>query len=245
MISKNQIKLIRSLKLKKYRQKYNKFICEGAKIIGELLSFRPELLDRLYMTPSGLEKLSVDPGDVVEVIDEKTLGQMSQLSNNTDGLALVDMPSSSIPEMMPFQFYLDGVRDPGNLGTIIRICDWFGIKGLWLSPDCVDVHNPKTVQSTMGSLFRVDIAIIPLERIIEKFQPEVMGADMKGDNYLNVTFAPSRPTLMVLGNEAQGISDDVREHLSSTCAIPRIGEHAESLNVAVSAGILAAHFTGK
>lgn len=241
MISKNQIKIIRSLKQKKYRQKYNKFVCEGVKVIDELIGTRPDLIENVYMTSQGVEKLSRKPEIDIEIIEEKDLRMISSLSTNHDGLAIVKMEDQSedVDWDQGTILYLDGVRDPGNLGTIIRLCDWFGLKHLLLSHDCVDPFNPKVVQSSMGSLWRVSWKFIDLQEVTHLSRASLIGADMIGHDYKSFDFPEKY--ILVMGGESNGLSEKSRELIDQLISIPKVGQEIESLNVAVATSILVSH----
>ena len=246
MISKNRIKLIRSLQLKKYRQKYNKFICEGAKIAMEVLRDAPGIVEAVYVSPElapSLSKLTYLP---LTVVPGSTIKSISALESNEDCLLVCQLPEpySGIPRLKSHAFYLDNIRDPGNLGTIIRLCDWFGMETLYLSEGCVDPYNPKTIQASMGSFLRIKLVKMPFDEVAGRFAPEhVFIADMEGRDYRDIS--ATGPMIFVLGNESNGVSEEIKAKVDQVLTIKGKSTKVESLNVAVSAAILASHFTGK
>ncbi|MDX1684656.1 MAG: RNA methyltransferase [Saprospiraceae bacterium] len=209
------------------------------------MSHHPDLIDDIYMTEVGQKKLSHNKDHSVTLVGMSDLKEMSALKSNMDGLALIKMPPiEEWPQSLDrLGVFLDGVRDPGNMGTILRICDWFGIVQLWLSSDCVDIYNPKCVQASMGSLARVEFRQKALAEIRQRYSMvNIIGTAMDGTNYRSVKL--NYPTIIVFGNESQGVRERTYENLDEKICIPRIGKTAESLNVAVTAGILLAHYTG-
>jgi TrmH family RNA methyltransferase len=243
MISKNRIKLIRSLQLKKYRQKYNKFICEGGKISEEVLRDSPELIDTLYGTDRFVEKLQDSSSVAVEIVTENELKSISALDVNHDCLLICNIPEQSKePDRLPkMTFYLDNVRDPGNLGTIMRLCDWFGMHTLFLSEGCADHFNPKVIQASMGSFLRIKIIKETFDKTRNRYlSGNIAIADLRGKDYRS--YEPTDPLLVVLGNESNGVSSDISSKIENRITIPGASHRVESLNVAVSASILAAHF---
>lgn len=244
MISKNRIKYLRSLKQKKYRQKYNKFVCEGVKIIKEVLSLYPDRIDSLYLTEPGLEKLAI-PVESYEILSPQELKQISTLDTNNDGLGVIDCPIPLNVEDITLnrvQFYLDGIRDPGNMGTIIRICDWFGIKNLFLSADCVDIFNTKCVQASMGSIFRVNVLHVDLQSLHDQFpEMKIYKTSMSDLPYQKAVLETNN--LIVMGSESHGISQETDVLIKDSLTIPGNSDLIDSLNVAIATGVLAAHFS--
>ncbi|TDN94935.1 TrmH family RNA methyltransferase [Salegentibacter sp. 24] len=237
MVSKSQIKLITSLAQKKYRYKHGLFVAEGFKTISELLSSK-FTLNRLFTLEAdfGLDSNSV------QMLDERELKKISFLKTPQAALALFEIPKEGSVGDKHLSLALDGVRDPGNLGTIIRLCDWFGITDLVCSRDSVDCFNPKVVQATMGSLARVNIVYRDLKTYLEKADLPIYGAFMEGKNiYKGKTQSEA---ILVLGNEANGISTEIEALIDKKISIPRFGEYkeAESLNVATAAAILLSEF---
>ncbi len=237
MLSKNQIKLITSLKQKKYRQQYQLFVVEGEKAVFELLGSSLQL-HQLYTTTL---KFDVSDGLLTE-ISESELKKISFLKNSNTVLAVFKIPQSQTIDFSKLIVALDNVRDPGNLGTIIRLCDWFGVKDLICSLRTVDCYNPKVVQASMGSIARVNVSYENLESIITNRDIISFGAFMDGNNVYDMKL-PSTG-ILVLGNEANGICKDVESQITHRISIPRFGDllTTESLNVANAAAILLSEF---
>lgn len=236
MLSKSQIKLITSLKQKKYRQQYGFFVVEGVKTIKELLQSNL-VLHALYAT----ETFNSNAKDEV-LISEKELKRISFLTTPNKALAIFKIPQPKPIEVNGIMVALDAVRDPGNLGTIIRLCDWFGIKELICSNETVDCFNPKVVQATMGSITRVNITYVNLIHFLKDTKLPVYGAFMEGDNVYNTQLPENG--ILVMGNEANGISKEVEAIVTNKISIPRFGalQETESLNVATATAILLSEF---
>ena len=237
MISRNQVKLIQSLSQKKYRQNHELFVVEGVKGVQEFLksSF---LLHSLYTTDPSI----FDSSNDVIVINDDTLKKISTLKTPNKVVAIFKMPKPKPINEEKLIVALDAVNDPGNLGTIIRLCDWFGIQELVCSQQTVDCYNTKVVQATMGSLTRVNINYVDLPEFLLQTQLVVFGTYMDGDNIYNSALPESG--VLVMGNEANGISDTVSKIVTSRLAIPRFGDlkSTESLNVATATAILLSEF---
>jgi RNA methyltransferase, TrmH family len=238
MVSKNQIKRITSLLQKKYRKQEQLFFVEGVKGVQELLDSNFELVE-LFTTNS--ELFSVDKSKVY-AISESELQKISALTTPNTCLALFKIPAAVSFEEKGLIVALDDVRDPGNLGTIIRLCDWFGIKTLFCSEESVDVYNPKVVQATMGSISRVNIVYGNLEYLLSETKLPVFGTFMNGKNIYNETLP--KEGIIVMGNEANGISKAIENLVSERIAIPRFGDlqATESLNVATATAIILSEF---
>lgn len=236
MLSKSQIKLITSLKQKKYRQEQGLFVVEGVKTIKELLKSSLELYV-LYTT----ESFGVDTKDEI-LISETDLKRISFLKTPNKALAVFKIPEQKTIDANHLMVALDDVRDPGNLGTIIRLCDWFGVKELVCSKATVDCFNPKVVQATMGSITRVNISYIDLEMFLKDIEVPVFGAFMDGD----VVYKKELPKqgVLVMGNEANGVSEKIEALITEKITIPRFGDlqATESLNVATATAILLSEF---
>lgn len=238
MLSKNQIKLITSLQQKKYRKQEQLFFVEGVKGVQELLDSNFELVE-LFTTNS--ELFSVDKSKVY-AITESELQKISALTTPNTCLALFKIPAAVSFEEKGLLVALDDVRDPGNLGTIIRLCDWFGIKTLFCSEESVDVYNPKVVQATMGSISRVNVVYGNLEKFLSETKLPVFGTFMDGKNIYKETLP--NDGIIVMGNEANGISKAIENLVSERIAIPRFGDlqATESLNVATATAIILSEF---
>lgn len=238
MVSKNQIKLIKSLQQKKYRLANRLFIAEGVKVIQELLQSNFEL-EHLFITENIFVEIKTDRKSVVQ---EEDLKKISALSTASTCLAVFKIPNDVEIETSGLIVALDAIRDPGNLGTIIRLCDWFGIRQIWCSKETVDVYNPKVIQATMGSIARVNISYVDLNEYILKSKLPVFGTFMDGENVYNQKLPTAG--ILVLGNEANGISEDIENVISHRIAIPRFGDiqKTESLNVATATAIFLSEF---
>lgn len=238
MVSKNQIKTITGLQQKKYRKEYKLFFAEGIKVVQELLNSNFEL-HTLFTTGDTFKGVAKDK---VEIITEAELKKISALSTPNTCLALFVMPEEKAVPDEGLIMALDDVRDPGNLGTIIRLCDWFGVSHLVCSEQCVDVFNPKVVQATMGSLARVNVVYTDLEDYLAKASLPVYGTFMDGENIYSA--AMPHEGIIVMGNEANGISAAIETKVGQRIAIPRFGDlqQTESLNVATAAAIVLSEF---
>ena len=234
MLSKNQIKNITRLKQKKYRQQEGLFIAEGGKVIKEFLNSTFKLVD-LFTT----ETFNVGNESI---ISEADLKKISCLTTPNTALAIFKMPDAKALKNEGLILALDDIRDPGNLGTIIRLCDWFGIKQLVCSHKTVDCYNPKVVQATMGSLTRVKIVYTDLSAYLKTINLPVFGAFMDGKNVYQTNLP--KAGILVLGNEANGISSIIETCVTDKISIPRFGDlqATESLNVATAGAILLSEF---
>jgi len=236
MLGKSKIKLIKSLSRKKQRDKTGLFVVEGHKGIEEFLDSG--------FVPEGLfvEKTNF-PGfqSKTQEVTPAELKKISHLTSPQNSLGLFKIPAASFPKSS-FILALDGVRDPGNLGTIIRLCDWFGVRNLVCSEDCVDCFNPKVVQASMGSLARVNVFYTDLKNFLQKADLPVYGAFMDGKNIYSTK--KLQKGILILGNEANGISPEIEEHVGHRLGIPRFGnlKKTESLNVGSAAAIFLSEF---
>lgn len=238
MVSKNQIKLITSLQQKKYRKQEQLFFAEGVKVVQELLQSNFELLD-LFTTKQDF--LTV-PKNKVHAITEAELKKISALTTPNTCLAVFKIPKAKEMVEKGLIVALDDVRDPGNLGTIIRLCDWFGIETLFCSEESVDIYNPKVVQATMGSISRVNVVYGNLETFLSQTKLPVFGTFMDGKNIYQEKLP--KEGIIIMGNEANGISSSVEKLVSERIAIPRFGnlQVTESLNVATATAIILSEF---
>ena len=230
MITKSQFKFIKSLFLKKNRIKEQLFIAEGEKIVSELLKSNFEIKN-IYATKEWKVK-----NDNITQISNVELQRISKLKAPNKVLAVVHFKSHKILENDGVTLVLDEINDPGNLGTIIRMCDWFGVKQIICSNNTVDIFNPKVVQSSMGSVFRVQVNYTDLENYLSNIKTPIYGAFMLGKNLKEVKLPKSAH--LVMGNEANGISAKINKLITDKVAIKNIGKSAESLNVAVATSIL-------
>lgn len=237
-LSKNNLKLITSLQQKKYRQKHNLFIAEGIKVVNELLNSSIEVA-HIFSTD---ENFNVSKEVEITIISDNELKKISTLKNPNKVLGLFKIPKAKEILNDSFIVALDEVNDPGNLGTIIRLCDWFGVTELVCSKNTVDCYNQKVVQSTMGSLTRVNISYVDLPNFLTNTKLPVFTADMDGENVYK-TDLPKKAVL-VMGNEANGISEEISKIVKHKLTIPRFGDiqQTESLNVATATAILLSEF---
>jgi TrmH family RNA methyltransferase len=235
-ISKNQIKLITSLSQKKYRQKHQLFIAEGVKVVRELLESSFEL-EIIFSTESEFSSL-----DCFIQVSDQELKKISSLKTPNKVLALFKIPLQKKVNSSGLIVVLDTINDPGNLGTIIRLCDWFGVEQLVCSQDTVDCYNSKVVQATMGSLARVSISYLNLSEYLQTVSIPIFIADMDGVNIHKSKLPAS--AILVMGNEANGVSDRLKQLISNKISIPRYGNsnQVESLNVATATAILLNEF---
>lgn len=245
MISKNKIKYIRSLELKKNRNKEGKFVAEGHKVVDDLLVLQPA--DLIVATQEWLHgKHFAAQTEVVEVTEEE-LKKVSFLQHPQQVLAVFKQATSGDYSINTneLNLALDGVQDPGNLGTIIRIADWFGITHIYCSQDTADVYNPKVVQATMGSIARVKVEYGDLLGLVESLPDDVpvYGTLLDGDNIYQQTL--ENRGLIVMGNEGKGISPALAKKVNHKLLIPNFPEGratADSLNVAIATAITCSEF---
>lgn len=232
MLSKNQVRFINGLKRKKNRKSEGLFIAEGRKVVNELLDSDFQV-HKLYSTP---DYCCPEPVQAHQV-SEKELKSLSSLSTPNQVLGVFRIPDEKPILREGIALALDEVNDPGNLGTIIRLCDWFDIPQILCSENTVDCFNPKVVQASMGSLSRVRINYVNLSRHLETEPRPVYGTFMEGESLYDTNF--EKDCVLVLGNEANGISPEVRSFVTHEVSIPQFGKHpkTESLNVAMAAAV--------
>ena len=238
MVSKNQIKLITSLKQKKFRETHQLFIAEGEKVISELINADFEL-ENLFVTESIFNEISEPKKAIISTVDLK---KITCLTTPNNCLALFKIPVEKIQKETGLKVALDDIRDPGNLGTIIRLCDWFGVSELICSAATVDLYNPKVVQATMGSIARVTVIYVDLVSYLSKTNLPIYGTFMDGKNVYSEKLYEN--AILLLGNEGNGISDTVKKLVTHKIAIPRFGDQqkTESLNVASATAIFLSEF---
>lgn len=248
MISKAKIKFIRSLQQKKYRDKEKLFLVEGLKIVKELLIHQPSSCEELYLVNNLDTSTSAELNSFQnkQFISENELKQISALKTPPGVLAIVKYPAISAPELTrDISLALDKIQDPGNLGTIIRIADWFGVKNIVCSEDTVDCYNPKVVQSTMGAIFRSRIYYTDLKNIIQENRSHVTSyaTSLSGENVYETTL--NKPAIILMGNESNGLSDGLIQLAEKKIKIPSFAQGdmgSESLNVSVATGIICSEF---
>lgn len=242
MISKAHIKVVRSLHLQKFRQIYNKFIVEGGKVCTEFIKKNKFKIEEIYLTEEGYNKYGAileKTRHTYELISTKEMDQLSALKTSADMLMVVQKAEDTHKLLASSDMsviYLDDVQDPGNVGTIIRIADWFGIDAVVRSPNSADFFNPKVVQSTMGSMVNIHLITALLSDLIPYKMP-VTGAFMDGVSIHE--FAIPSNSILIMGNEGNGISQDNIQHIQHKISIPGAAtKQAESLNVSVATGII-------
>ena len=236
--SKADIRLIRSLGQKKFRQEHGLFVVEGEKMVGEALTQKRYQVEAVYRTSD---------------IGEETMGRMSHLSSPSPALAVLRIPTDGIPDRssaLPSGLCLglDSVRDPGNVGTILRLADWFGIETVYLSPDCADLYNPKTVQATMGSIFRQRAVTCDLHALVLGCTAAgipVYATALDGEDIRSATLDTTR-ALILMGSERDGLSPALMAAATRRLHIPSFASNpdgaAESLNVAIATAVTCYEF---
>ena len=249
MISKNQIKFVKQLEMKKYRQREGLFVAEGPKVVGDLLAagFEPHSIYateewNISLTPH-LSKATgrrVSGNPLTTRITPDELRKLSFLQHPQQVLAVFRLLSPLTSPPSPLTLALDGIQDPGNLGTIIRIADWFGIDSIVCSLDTADAWSPKVVQATMGSIARVGIIYTDLKEYLNHTTLPVCGTLLDGSNIY--TQELPQEAIIVMGNEGNGISPDIRQLVTHRLLIPQYRPGAESLNVAIATAITCAEF---
>jgi len=241
MLSKAQNKYIRSLTQQKFRNEYKVFIAEGEKIALEWLNSGTQI--QMVITTAEWErqyhaKIATHPEAELHIVKDSELAAISTLQTPNYVILVVPMPvTKNAPVKNEWYLALDDIQDPGNMGTLIRIADWFGISNIVCSPGSVDVYNPKVVQSAMGGHLRVNIHEADLPVFLGKVTLPVIAAVLDGENVYNMKRLDA--AVLVIGNESKGISEKVAQMATVKATIPRKGG-AESLNAGVSAGILCA-----
>jgi TrmH family RNA methyltransferase len=243
-LSKARIKFIQSLQHKKFRLKYDKFIVEGLKISLELISERPHIVEEIYVSNPDYQSIftNVISQEKLSLVTPIQMHQISQMTTPPGVLSVCKLPQDDLlPEDLAGMriFYLDSIRDPGNLGTILRTADWFGLDYVILSPDCVDKFNHKVLQSSMGSAIRVKTSEMSKDELLLRATNRLYICDTSGKSIYSMN-AP-KEGIIVLGNESLGVSEELMHQVKEVISIP--GHHslgAESLNVASAAAIIAA-----
>ena len=237
MISKNEIKYIQSLSHKKTRDEEEVFVAEGAKLVNELLNSEI-VVKKIYALQ---EWVKIHPHlNFVTAVSEAELKKISSQQTPNQALAIMEKKKIKTEPQLKgnITLVLDGIQDPGNLGTIIRIADWFGIAQIVAAIDTADAYNPKVVQSTMGSILRVNVWYKELATWLSKVDVEIYGALLDGENIY--THQKISEGIIVIGNESQGIRNNLLPFIKYAITIPQKG-NAESLNAAVATGIILSH----
>ena len=245
MISKNQIKYIRQLEQKKFRKRENCFVAEGPKVVGDLMrQYQPKAI---FATEEWIKRVESYDDSKLTTVSPDELRRISFLQTPQQVLALFPIPEHTSylsPLTSHLYLALDSVQDPGNLGTIIRIADWFGIDTIYCSEDTADAYNPKVVQATMGSLAHVHIIYTNLLQLFDALPKDypIYGTLLDGDDIYQQPL--SEHGIIVMGNEGNGISEAVRQRVNHRLLIPNFhqGDSAESLNVAIATAITCSEF---
>ncbi len=244
---KSEIQMVRSLGEKRTRLEMGLFVAEGEKFIRELIDSSLRVR-KIYVTDDAELEDGFD-GEQVELISGAEMGRISQLKSSNNSLAIVEMPRYllDIESLVGrLAIVLDGVQNPGNLGTIIRLADWFGIEDIICSPTCADCFNPKVVQATMGAILRVRIHytdLVPFMERTQKLQIPIYGTFLEGDNIYNREL--TKDGIIVMGNEGQGVSAEVAQYIDQRLYIPPYPadcQGSESLNVAIATAIVCSEF---
>lgn len=245
MISKNQLKLINALEQKKQRKKHGLFLVQGEKNVAELINSE-FTIRQIFATASYINKHGtlLRENELISITEEATeeeLKKAGTLVSNNSVLAIVECKNREIPSLGTNELILvlDQVGDPGNLGTIIRVADWYGIENIICSPDCADFYNPKVIAATMGSFARVKVSHTDLTQYLAKQIKPVYGAFLEGVNIHKTDLVKS--AFIVMGSESHGISESVGQFITDKVTIPNFGQ-AESLNVAMATGIILDNF---
>jgi len=245
MLSKNKIKFIRSLEKKKFRNESACFLAEGNKLVADILPFFE--CECLVAKASWLATQGDISAKELIIVEEEDIEKASLLKTPQDVLAVFRQPQYNLDNEAlknELSLVLDGIQDPGNLGTIVRLADWFGIRRLICSPDTADIYNPKTVQASMGAIARVQVFYVSLPDWFNKMKDiPVYGTFLEGKNIYTETLSSSG--LIVMGNEGNGISPSVEKRITQKLYIPNYppeAESTESLNVAVATAIVCSEF---
>ena len=240
-MTKAEIQFVRSLADKRTRDQHRLFIAEGDKLIGEIIASGLKI-HKIYALAGHLEPHA-------ECVSEKEMERISQLKSASSSLAIVEQPRHKLRQSAPAEklsLALDGVQNPGNLGTIIRLADWFGISDIFCSEDCADCYNPKVIQATMGAILRVRIHYLNLADLLARTAQQgtaVYGTMLDGENLYSAEIKPNG--VIVMGNEGKGVSPECQKSFTHSLLIPSFPperQGSESLNVAMATGLVCAEF---
>ncbi len=245
-LTRNQAKHLRALRGRKYRHEQQQFVAEGETIVAEVLAAAPVELRYVVCTTDYFARqtpqIQAQLGNQIYCCDVPTFNRLSSLDTPPAALAVLDIPKDRSVPLSGLNLYLDGIRDPGNLGSILRVADWFGHSALYLSHDCVDVYNAKSIQASMGAFLRVCVRTESLSAI-RSAHPKLSIVGTRIENGEDAFCCHWHPeTLLVIGNESHGIREEQQAWLDSWLSIPRGPDRsgAESLNAAIATGILCA-----
>jgi RNA methyltransferase, TrmH family len=255
VLSRNKIKYLSSLKIKKFRNAHQQFVVEGDKIIQELVQNKSHVIRHLIGTPAWFAGNSVMPSPFIQEISETNaadIKRISSLETPPEVLALLDIAQPILDRgevLSSISIALDTIQDPGNLGTILRTADWFGIRNVFCNDACADCFNPKVVQASMGALFNVKVHYVSLPEFLAELTSQpgfgIYGTFMDGQP-LNAC-KPEQPCIVVFGNESRGISGSVASCIRHRITIPpggSIHRHVESLNVSAAVAVVCSVFAG-
>jgi TrmH family RNA methyltransferase len=238
MLSKSNISLLQSLQHKKFRREHGLFLVEGYKSVSEFINSAYQIEAIYYTATIAPKMLKLSQKMKFQEISSAVLEKISTLKTPADVIAVVKIPQWPVLNYTTlnkkFSIMLDSIQDPGNMGTIIRTADWFGIENIICSEDCVEVYNPKVVQATMGSLSRMNVHYVDLPQVLSQINLPIYGALLDGENIYSTNFGTEG--LIVMGNEGNGLSEKVKQLVTKAITIPR-GGNAESLNVAIATAI--------
>lgn len=231
-----QIKFIKSLQLKKNRQEYRQFVCEGRKIVEELIAYRNVYIESIYATEEMIKQHDIHHPKL-EIVNSSDMERMTGLKTSPQILALVRyFEIDTCYQPQPISLYLDDISDPGNLGTILRTAEWYGLHTVYASPNTVDIYNPKVIQSSMGSCFRVRLIPIAISELSQSISfSSIIATTLDGvpmEQYL-----PMNNSLVIIGNESQGISSSTMQYATDCITIPNRGR-GESLNASIATAII-------
>lgn len=249
MISNNRIKYLKSLQQKKYRDLENKFLVEGKKIVEEAFSLHRDLIDVVYCTNEYAETHPNELKETTEIVSYEEIKKISSLTKPQQIIAVLNKPKQTdfrFESQHDLILVLDAIRDPGNLGTILRMADWFGVQHIICSTDCVDCYNPKVVQATMGAILRSKLYFTDLPEFLISARSnnfEIYGATLDGENIYKSNLI--KKSVIVVGNESDGISKEICNLLSQELLIPNFSPHqekTESLNVAIATSVILSEF---
>lgn len=239
MLSKSQLKYIQSLHHKKFREEHKAFLTEGTKMLEEALEFAHDKIERIYAVPDWIAQhgsLLGSSGHLLQEISPVEMEKISVLHTAPGVLLLMKQLSPEEQHYSGLTLVLDSIKDPGNLGTIIRSADWFGVKNIICGTGTADAYNPKVIQSSMGSIFRVNLLYIDLLSVLEKHKDiPVMVSHLAGTDLPQVAWPQN--AFLVIGNESKGVADEIANKASLKIKIPGYG-HAESLNASIATAIL-------
>lgn len=241
MVSKNELKILTSLSQKKYRDKHGLFLVEGKKAIEEFLNSDYKC-QHIYIADTDND---IFPRELIKHLSINDLKKISNLKNTSGHIGVFELPDDQVMIELDTKLVLDHIQDPGNLGTIIRLCDWFGIEQLICSEDTVDCYNPKVVQASMGSLSRVKVLYVDIENYIKGKEEEIVSMLLNGENIYQTPLPKN--AVYIIGNESNGIRTSIIDKTTLPLTIPQFSKHqkVESLNAATATAILLSELVKK